>query len=301
MVAVAPPVPIVEARDLGHRYASGASQLWASAQIDWSRGGLTAVVTAGSVSVGELDVERFGRSGDIGGQVTELVRTTDDLAREINAEHGHVETHKHNTIRHAIRCGELLLEMKQRVGHGNWLAWVQEHFEASERTARNYMEIAKSAAVADLKDDTTMRSALRALASPSQSQKTPQLERAHPQAGNALATARIPVEDAERVLNAEVVEAPTSRPGRDPPAHLDKPPRPPHRHQTSLRRSRRQPARRPSRQRSPLRGIARSPPGRDRPRAAGRGARAARSVNRVGGVFPTAVARGSIHALRLSA
>ncbi len=96
------------------------------------------------------------------------VRSDDDLAREINAEHGHVETYKHNTIQHAIRCGELLLEMKQRVGHGNWLAWVQEHFEASERTARNYMEIAKSAAVADLGDDTTMRSALRALASRSQ-------------------------------------------------------------------------------------------------------------------------------------
>lgn len=92
-----------------------------------------------------------------------------DLAREINTEHGHVEAYKRNTIQHAIRCGELLLEMKRRVGHGNWLAWVHEHFEASERTARNYMEIAKSAAVADLKEDTTMRSALRALASPPQS------------------------------------------------------------------------------------------------------------------------------------
>lgn len=99
---------------------------------------------------------------------SEPVRSDDDLVREINAEHGQVETYKHNTIQHAIRCGDLLLEMKQRVGHGNWLAWVQEHFEASERTARNYMEIAKSAAVADLRDDTTMRSALRALASRSQ-------------------------------------------------------------------------------------------------------------------------------------
>lgn len=105
------------------------------------------------------------------------VRSDDDLVREINAEHGHVETYKHNTIQHAIRCGELLLEMKQRVGHGNWLAWVQEHFEASERTARNYMEIAKSAAVADLRDDTTMRSALRALASRSQP-KEPKKEQA---------------------------------------------------------------------------------------------------------------------------
>jgi hypothetical protein len=92
------------------------------------------------------------------------VRSDEEMAREINTEHGHVETYKRNTIQHAIRCGEMLLEMKRRVGHGNWLAWVEEHFEASERTARNYMEIAKSAAVADLHDDTTMRSALRALA-----------------------------------------------------------------------------------------------------------------------------------------
>jgi vacuolar-type H+-ATPase subunit D/Vma8 len=115
-------------------------------------------MTASSSALAALDVD-----------VSVLLRTDDDLAREINSEHGHVEMYKHNTIQHAIRCGELLLEMKQRVGHGNWLAWVHEHFEASERTARNYMEIAKSAAVADLKDDTTMRSALRALASRSRS------------------------------------------------------------------------------------------------------------------------------------
>jgi len=77
-----------------------------------------------------------------------------------------------NTIQHAIRCGELLLEMKRRVGHGNWLAWVDEHFQASERTARNYIQIAKTATVADLHDDTTIRSALRALTSRSQTRQT---------------------------------------------------------------------------------------------------------------------------------
>jgi hypothetical protein len=146
--------------------------------------------------------------------MTDLVRTNDDLAREINTEHGHVETYKHKTIQHAIRCGELLLEMKQRVGHGNWLAWVEEHFEASERTARNYMEIAKSAAVADLKDDTTMRSALRALASPSQSKKAPKLEPEDAQAGNALAPAPIPIEGAERIPDAEVLEEPRAGLGK---------------------------------------------------------------------------------------
>jgi hypothetical protein len=177
------------------------------ARIDWSRGGLTAVATTDSVYVGELDVEQLERPGDIGGSMTDLVPTDDDLAREINTEHGHVETHKRSTIKHAIRCGELLLEMKQRVGHGHWLAWVEEHFEASERTARNYMEIAKSAAVADLSDDTTMRSALRALASRSES-KEPKPEPSEPQAGLALANGHIPIEDRERVSEVEVVEEP---------------------------------------------------------------------------------------------
>ncbi len=146
--------------------------------------------------------------------MTDLVRTDDDLARAINTEHGHVETYKHSTIQHAIRCGELLLEMKQRVGHGNWLAWVKEHFEASERTARNYMEIAKSAAVADLKDDTTMRSALRALASPSQSKKASKAEPKDAQASNALAPAPIPIEGAERIPDAEIVEEPRAGLGK---------------------------------------------------------------------------------------
>ncbi len=145
--------------------------------------------------------------------MTDLVRTDDELAREINTEHGHVEAYKHNTIQHAIRCGELLLEMKQRVGHGNWLAWVEEHFEASERTARNYMEIAKSAAVADLKDDTTMRSALRALASPSQP-KAPKLEAADAQASLVLANGRIPIGNDERTPDAEVVEKPRAGLGK---------------------------------------------------------------------------------------
>lgn len=139
--------------------------------------------------------------------MTDLVRTNDDLARAINTEHGQVETHKHNTIKHAIRCGELLLEMKQRVAHGNWLAWVEEHFEASERTARNYMEIAKSAAVADLSDETTMRSALRALASRSES-KAPKLEPNEAPASLVLANGHIPIEDDERIPDAELVEKP---------------------------------------------------------------------------------------------
>ena len=108
------------------------------------------------------------------------------------------------------RCGELLLEMKRRVGHGNWLLWVGEHFNASERTARNYMEIAKSAAVADLSDDTTMRSALKALASRSQPKETKR-----EQATRMPANGRLPIEGDQRpVPDAEVIEAPRAGLGK---------------------------------------------------------------------------------------
>jgi Protein of unknown function (DUF3102) len=140
--------------------------------------------------------------------MTDIVHTDDDLVREINTEHGHVETHKRSAIKHAIRCGELLLEMKQRVGHGNWLSWVEENFQASERTARNYMEIAKSAAVADLSDATTMRSALRALASRPESSRPAKREPEEPHTSLALANGHIPIEGAKDLPDAEVVEAP---------------------------------------------------------------------------------------------
>jgi hypothetical protein len=163
---------------------------------------------AGSICVGELDAKRLEGSDDPERPMTDAALTNDDLAREINTEHGHVETYKRNTIKHAIRCGELLLEMKQRVGHGNWLAWVEEHFEASERTARNYMEIAKSAAVADLSDDTTMRSALRALAARSESSKVSKLEPQDVGTTQMLTNDRIPIENDDFIPNAEVVEEP---------------------------------------------------------------------------------------------
>ena len=144
---------------------------------------------------------------------SEPVRSDEDLACEINTEHGHVETHKRSAIKHAIRCGELLLEMKQRVGHGNWLAWVEENFQASERTARNYMEIAKSAAVADLSDATTMRSALRALASRSESSMTPKLEPKEAQANLAFANGHIPIEEERHVAEVEVKDEEEPRAG----------------------------------------------------------------------------------------
>ena len=46
-------------------------------------------------------------------------------------------------IVHAWRCGKFLRVVKKTVGHGNFLIWLEKNFSGSERTARNYMRLAK--------------------------------------------------------------------------------------------------------------------------------------------------------------
>jgi hypothetical protein len=90
-----------------------------------------------------------------------------DLAARINAEHEAAVVAIKRGIEHSIAAGELLLEAKAKVGHGNWLPWLKANCPTvSERTAQLYMrlarhreELSKSATVADL----TMKAALELL------------------------------------------------------------------------------------------------------------------------------------------
>jgi hypothetical protein len=70
---------------------------------------------------------------------TELVT----LAELINAEHRACEAAAVSAVEHAIRCGELLLEAKERSGHGGWLEWLRKNCEVSSRHAQRYMQLAK--------------------------------------------------------------------------------------------------------------------------------------------------------------
>jgi DUF3102 family protein len=42
-----------------------------------------------------------------------------------------------------IEIGRHLIEAKQRVGHGHFLAWVEAEFQWGEQSARNYMAVAE--------------------------------------------------------------------------------------------------------------------------------------------------------------
>lgn len=91
------------------------------------------------------------------------------LAEKIAREHEAATAAAKQGIEHAIAAGELLLEAKEGLKHGEFGPWLAEHCAIPDRTARLYMRLArnretieKTATVADL----TLRGAAALLAPP---------------------------------------------------------------------------------------------------------------------------------------
>jgi len=57
---------------------------------------------------------------------TELT-ALDDIATAINREHMEVGASLRRGLEHARRAGELLIQAKGQVGHGEWLPWLKDH------------------------------------------------------------------------------------------------------------------------------------------------------------------------------
>jgi Protein of unknown function (DUF3102) len=78
------------------------------------------------------------------------------LAATISEHLEAAETATRRGLEHAIAAGQLLVEAKELVAHGEWLPWLQANCRLSERQARTYMRLArnrhrlKSAVTADL-------------------------------------------------------------------------------------------------------------------------------------------------------
>ena len=87
-----------------------------------------------------------------------------DLAARINDEHQRAYGMAKEALEHARRCGELLVEAKQAVGHGGWATWLAQNISFTDRTARRYMALAQNWSVIEGKSDTvsdlTLRGAL---------------------------------------------------------------------------------------------------------------------------------------------
>jgi hypothetical protein len=69
-----------------------------------------------------------------------------DLAARIRQEHRAASDKMSEALLHAMAGGDLLIEAKALVQHGQWLPWLKDHVDISERTAQIYMRAAKNRA-----------------------------------------------------------------------------------------------------------------------------------------------------------
>lgn len=68
------------------------------------------------------------------------------MEAEINAEHQLARESASSAVQHAIRCGQLLVEQKSRLEHGEFGEWIAEHCDFEQSTATRYMKAARQIA-----------------------------------------------------------------------------------------------------------------------------------------------------------
>jgi hypothetical protein len=73
-----------------------------------------------------------------------------DLAARIKIEHEATADSLKSSVEHAMAAGDLLIEAKAQLKHGQWLPWLTEHCAMSERTAQLYMRTAKNRATIEI-------------------------------------------------------------------------------------------------------------------------------------------------------
>lgn len=69
-----------------------------------------------------------------------------------------------DAIAAAIQAGAKLIEAKALLPHGEWLPWLRDHAAISERSARDYMRLARSGLDIGSAADLSIRAALEAVA-----------------------------------------------------------------------------------------------------------------------------------------
>ncbi|MCU9839674.1 DUF3102 domain-containing protein [Ruegeria sp. WL0004] len=75
---------------------------------------------------------------------TPALTSTAKLAMEINDKHRKVVTLGRTAKETAAEIGEMLIEVKQGLAHGEFMPWVEVNCSFKDRAANNYMKIAKT-------------------------------------------------------------------------------------------------------------------------------------------------------------
>jgi len=71
--------------------------------------------------------------------------TIDTAADELNRLHAGIEGKMRSTVQDAIRAGEILSQVKERLRHGDFLPWITANCRFSNKTAEKYIAVNKYA------------------------------------------------------------------------------------------------------------------------------------------------------------
>jgi hypothetical protein len=65
------------------------------------------------------------------------------IATPINREHQLARQHRDSAIEHAIRCGQMLADVKAGLPHGQFGKWIEAHCDFAYSTAARYLKASK--------------------------------------------------------------------------------------------------------------------------------------------------------------
>ncbi|GBF52088.1 hypothetical protein LPTSP4_36260 [Leptospira ryugenii] len=76
-----------------------------------------------------------------------------------------------NVLQNAMALGEELHKIKENIGHGNWIPWIEKNLPFSERSARNYISIYKNRDSLNRQPIADLKSAIKFISAGSQDEK----------------------------------------------------------------------------------------------------------------------------------
>ncbi|CAA9375061.1 hypothetical protein AVDCRST_MAG94-4474 [uncultured Leptolyngbya sp.] len=93
------------------------------------------------------------------------------------------------TVENIIAVGQRFIEVKEQLPHGQWLDWLVAEFSWTDRTARNYMQVAEQFKLENFSDFDIAASALYLLAAPSTPEEAREEAITRAQAGERITVA----------------------------------------------------------------------------------------------------------------
>ena len=109
-----------------------------------------------------------------------------ETSRFIQQQTGEIRMLMRRTAQDIFEIGQKLIDVKQKLGHGQFLAWLQAEFAWKERTARNFMYVAKQFKSATIADLELAPSVLYMLAAPSTPEAAREEAIARAEAGESI-------------------------------------------------------------------------------------------------------------------